>query len=50
MISKITVQIATTKAAVTPESVQLFPRILMIAQTAIIGALTTICSPMATII
>ena len=38
------------KAAVTAESSQLLPRILMTAQTAIIGAFIIICSPIATII
>ena len=41
---------ATTKPAVTAESSQLLPRILITAQTAMIGALMSICRPMATII
>ena len=43
-------QIATTKPAVTTESSQLLPRILITPHTAIMGALIIICRPMATII
>ena len=39
-----------TKAAVTADSSQLLPRILMMAHTAMMGDLMTICRPMATII
>ena len=50
MMSSTTVHSATTKPAVTTESSQLLPRILMTAQTAMIGAFMSICRPMATII
>ena len=40
----------TTNAAVTADSSQLLPRILITAQTAMIGALIIICNPIATII
>ena len=42
MTRKTVVQITTTNAAVTADSSQLLPRILMIAQTAMIGALMII--------
>ena len=44
------VQRTTTNAAVTADSSQLLPKILMTAQTAMIGALMSICRPMAMII
>ena len=43
-------QMTTTNAAVTAESCQLLPRILMTAQTAMIGDLMSICRPRARII
>ena len=48
MISSTTATITTTKPPVT--AVQLLPRILMMAQTAMIGAFMSICRPMATTI
>ena len=49
-MSTMVVHSTTTNAAVTALSSQLLPRILMIAQTAMIGALIIIWSPMARII
>ena len=48
MMSSTSVTSATTKPAVTAESVQLLPRIT--AHTAMIGAFMSICRPIATII
>ena len=50
MTIKIVTQMTATKTAVTADSSQLLPRILMTPQTAMMGALIIICSPMATII
>ena len=51
LITVITVtQMTTTNVAVTAESSQLLPRILMMAHTAMIGDLIIICRPIATII
>ena len=50
MMSSTITTMATTKPPVTAESVQLFPRILMMAQTAMIGVFMSICRPIATII
>ena len=50
MIAMTEPQMTTTNAAVTAESSQLLPRILTMAQIAMIGALSIICRPMATII
>ena len=50
MIASTDEQITTTNAAVTADSSQLLPRILMIAHTAMIGDLISICKPIDTII
>ena len=50
MIASTDAQITTTNAAVTADSSRLLPRILMIAHTAMIGDLMSICRPMDTII
>ena len=50
MIISTVVHSTTTKPAVTADSSQLLPRILITAQTAMIGALMSICRPMAMII
>ena len=50
MMSSTSATSATTKPAVTAESVQLLPRILITAHTAMIGAFMSICRPIATII
>ena len=50
MIASTDAQINTTNAAVTADSSRLLPRILMIAHTAMMGALIIIWRPMAMII
>ena len=50
MMSSTITTIATTTPPVTAESVQLLPRILITAHTAMMGAFMSICRPMATII